>query len=404
MLEAAAHEQGRQVRRRMGAGVAEIAAVQDHRAVQQGLAVFLGGLQVGHQLGEQRHVHAVDLLELLELLGGAAVVRKAVVTVGGRVDVVDVEGRGVDAVQHQGDGARGVGLEAEAGHVVHQADLVHVLLGAARVERGRRGRHRARLALPLLGHLHALLELADAGEILVEAVAVARAHRAAELAGLAAHGVQDALAELETAFLRLHFGLGAAHEHLAEDLGGALFGRDHHAAGGPGKTAGAPRAIDAEGHRREAREVADALGHELVEGDRVAETAAARMRSRGQEAVVGRVTAVDVRMGDAGEDAEVVAMRLEQFEIRRRLIVLPLARREEVVRDEAEVIADAQHATGLGARRRGRREGRGHGVEHRQGQQHAGAGQEAATGDGALERDERSLGGTERGHRGRFTC
>ena len=388
----------------MGAGVAKVAAVQDHRAIQQGLTVFLGGLQVGHQLGEQRHVHAVDLLELGELLGRAAVVRKAVVTVGGRVDVVDVEGRGVDAVQHQGDGARGVGLEAEAGHVVHQADLVHVLLGAARIERGRRGRHGTGLTLPLLGHLHALLEFADAGEILVEAIAVARAHRTAEFAGLAAHGVQDALAELETALLRPHFGLGAAHEHLPEDLGGAFFGRDHHAAGGPGKTAGAAGAVHAEGHRREAREVADALGHELVEGDRIAEAAAARMRSRGQEAVVGRVAAIDIRMGDAREDAEVVAMRLQELEIRRRLVVLTLARREEVVRDEAEVVADAQHAPGLGGGRGGRREGRGHGVEHRQGQQHAGAGQEAAAGDGALERDEGGLGGTERGHRGRFTC
>jgi hypothetical protein len=125
---------------------------------------------------------------------------------------------------------------------------------------------------------------------------------------------------------------------------------------------------------------------------------------RSQEAVVGRVAAVHIRVRYAGEDAEVITMRLQEFEIGRRLVVLPLTGRKEVVRDEAEVIADAQHATGLGGRRRGRREGRGHGVEHRQGQQHAGAGQEAATRDGALERDERGLGGTERSHRGRFTC
>ena len=43
--EAAAGEERRQVRRRVRVGVAEVGAVQDHRAVQQRLAAFPGGLQ-----------------------------------------------------------------------------------------------------------------------------------------------------------------------------------------------------------------------------------------------------------------------------------------------------------------------------------------------------------------------
>ena len=42
--EAAAGEERRQVRRRVRVGVAEVGAVQDHRAVEQRLAVFPDGL------------------------------------------------------------------------------------------------------------------------------------------------------------------------------------------------------------------------------------------------------------------------------------------------------------------------------------------------------------------------
>ena len=41
------------------------------------------------------------------------------------------------------------------------------------------------------------------------------------------------------------------------------------------------------------------------------------MRRGGEEANVGRMSAIDVRMGDAGEDAEVLAMILQELEIGR---------------------------------------------------------------------------------------
>jgi hypothetical protein len=62
--------------------------------------------------------------------------------------------------------------------------------------------------------------------------------------------------------------------------------------------------------------VADAFRDVLVEGDGVAETAAARVRGRREEAIVRRVAAIDIRVRDAAEDGEVVAVLLQEIEVR----------------------------------------------------------------------------------------
>ena len=74
------------------------------------------------------------------------------------------------------------------------------------------------------------------------------------------------------------------------------------------------------------------------------------MRGGGEEADVGGVAAVDVRVRDAAEDAEVVAMRHQVPKVRRRRVVAPGAGREELVTQEAEVVADAEHPPRLRAR------------------------------------------------------
>ena len=101
----------------------------------------------------------------------------------------------------------------------------------------------------------------------------------------------------------------ALQEELVEDVGRALFGRDGHAGACPGETA--RRAIDGQRERRESRECADALGDELIERYGVAERTARRVRCRGEEADVGGMAAVDVRMRDPADHREVVAVRLE---------------------------------------------------------------------------------------------
>lgn len=92
-----------------------------------------------------------------------------------------------------------------------------------------------------------------------------------------------------------------------------MFGRDRNAAAGPGERTEA--GIDGERQRREAGLIADSFGDVLVERNRVAEGAAGRMRGRGEETDVRRVASVDVGMGDAEEDGEVLAEVLEDFQI-----------------------------------------------------------------------------------------
>ena len=60
----------------------------------------------------------------------------------------------------------------------------------------------------------------------------------------------------------------------------------------------------------------NALGDMLVEGDGITEAATARVRGRRQEAVIGRVAAIDIRVRDAAEDGKVLAVLLQKIEVR----------------------------------------------------------------------------------------
>jgi hypothetical protein len=60
--------------------------------------------------------------------------------------------------------------------------------------------------------------------------------------------------------------------------------------------------------RRKASEMADALANVLIERNSVLEPRAARMRRRRQNAIVRRMTAINIRMTNATENSEIVAM------------------------------------------------------------------------------------------------
>lgn len=81
MLEAAAREEDWQVGGDMGVRVAEIAAVEHHRAVEQGLVALFVRLQGVEETGEQLHVLGIDPFEIGQLCGAATVVREVVVAV-----------------------------------------------------------------------------------------------------------------------------------------------------------------------------------------------------------------------------------------------------------------------------------------------------------------------------------
>jgi hypothetical protein len=95
--------------------------------------------------------------------------------------------------------------------------------------------------------------------------------------------------------------------------------------------------------------MADAFSDVLIERNRVAETSAARMRRGGEEAVIGGMAAIDIGMGNAAENGEIVAMLAEQFEVRRKLVIGAGIFREEMFREQAEIVTDAEHAARLAA-------------------------------------------------------
>ena len=196
--------------------------------------------------------------------------------------------------------------------------------GLGRVDRAAR---RATFGLGLCSHSRAasqpLLEVAHAGEVLVEPVAVARRRgRAGGRCAWPATASRMLRPSVELADLRVDLGRACP--------GGTSGGRRRR----PSPRRGSARPmpvherlrwprgdVDAERERGEPREVADPLGDVLVERDRVAEPAAAGVRRGGEEAVVGRVPAVDVGVRDAAEDGEVVAVLLEQLQVGRGLVV-----------------------------------------------------------------------------------
>ena len=138
--------------------------------------------------------------------------------------------------------------------------------------------------------------------------------------GLVADVVEDAPAVLEAAHLGLDFVGPAVEEQPGEHL--RRRGVRRHERPGPGpRQAGA---LARQGQAGEARLAADVLGRELVERDRVAKAGPARARHAGQEAGRGLVgePRAHPRVRQPGDDREIVAEVLEDFQVRRELVIL----------------------------------------------------------------------------------
>ena len=181
--------------------------------------------------------------------------------------------------------------------------------------------------------------------------------------------------------LRFDFRWRSLEEELAEHLGSTLFRRDGHAGSGPGQTA---TAVHRERERRKPSLNADVFGDVLVQRDGVAEGTAGRMRRGGEKTHVGRMPAIHVGMRNAAENCEVIAMFLQQLEIRRRRIIAALTSREEVCGQHAKIVADAR-TSGAASRWASAaksicraREWREHRVEERQRQSDAGTAEKVA--------------------------
>ena len=118
------------------------------------------------------------------------------------------EPRDVAAEQERGD-ARLVGLEAESDDVAHQPHVCANIFGQTVVRPLHRDGRLAPVARACVCLLFRgshgrgpFLDLADAGEILVELGPVAYAHPPAQVRGLLAHAVEDALVALAAAVVK----------------------------------------------------------------------------------------------------------------------------------------------------------------------------------------------------------
>ena len=65
-----------------------------------------------------------------------------------------------------------------------------------------------------------------------------------------------------------------------------------------------------------------------------------------QETDVGRMSTVHVRMGNAGENGEVVAVILQEFEIRRRCVIPTISFGKKMFRQQAQIVANGEHSAG----------------------------------------------------------
>ena len=148
--------------------VAHVAAVEQHRVIQQRAVAVLRRVELRQELAEQADVERLNARQHLELLGLVLVVRDRMVPFGDadlRVGAVADLAR-----HHEREHARDVGAVGEREQVVHQPHVLRVL------ERNAAGRLRD-LDVGVRGDLRfralqTTLDLANALEVVVEHVAV----------------------------------------------------------------------------------------------------------------------------------------------------------------------------------------------------------------------------------------
>ena len=150
-------------------------------------------------------------------------------------------------------------------------------------------------AEPIAFVLHAAFEIANAGEVFVELLAVVGAERTAEAGCFGSQRIEHAgpADELRFALLQRCGRIGA--EELIEENVRAILGGDRRAAGAPGEgliviAAEAGAAFDAERERGKARLSADRLGEFLIARDAKAGAGAARVGA-GEEGAIADVAA-----------------------------------------------------------------------------------------------------------------
>lgn len=221
------------------------------------------------------------------------------------------------------------------------------------------------LGLGLLGPSRGLsqpnFQLADARKILVELFAVADSDVRLQPLRLIANRVEHALTIFQSPSLSLDLVRPPLQKQFGEHARRPTLRRHRRSAVSPRQTK--PLARQRQGG--ESRLAVQVFGRELIQRNAVAKSGPLlRMRCGGQKAVVGIVAGADVRVRQPGDHREVVAKILEDFQVRRQLIVPPRLLRKEVLWMHSERRVDADHASL--DRRRGGSSAPRHDIQQRQ--------------------------------------
>ena len=190
-----------------------------------------------------------------------------------------------------------------------------------------------------------LLQFTHAREILVESLPICGRQRLSQRPCLVEYEVEDARPAFD---LRQPSGrlLGrVGQKELPVDLRGLLLGGDEDAVSRHGKQAVVPLA-DCQNQRLKPGGVAELLGGDLIDRDRVAEGHAPRIAGPRQKYLLAAVAARHVRMRHAAQNREIVAQVAERFEIGAGLVVAARLLREKVFRDDAGIDHHADHPPG----------------------------------------------------------
>jgi hypothetical protein len=288
-------------------GVSEVGAGEDGGLIEEGVVAFFDLVEAGHEFGEEAHFLEFDEGEFFDLLFVAAVMAEVVPVFIDSFQSGDV----VAAGAAEGDEAGGIGAEGEEDEVIHELHIADEIGAVFDIARGLSVDGGFGELGPFFLNDEAFFKFANTGEVLVEGLVVFATELAGDVVGLLTDEIHNTLAVFDLAHAgRFLFGV-AIEEESGEETGGPGLGRDADAGAGVGE----PGVVGGEGEGRDAGEVADAFGGELVERDGVFKAGLAGMGGSGEVAFFGGVAAIDIGVHEPGDDGEFFAVSLERFEV-----------------------------------------------------------------------------------------
>ena len=337
VLEASARRDHGEVGVVVTGGVAEVGTAQDGGLVEQGMVAFAHLVEFGEKAGKEAHFLEFDEGQLFDFSLIPAMVTEVVPVFVDSLQGGDI----VSSRAAEGHQARRIGAEGEEDEFVHQLHVADEISAVLNVGDG----FTIDLGLgkggPLLLSDETLFQFAHAGEVLIEGLMVFAAEFPRQGGRLVSDEVHDALPVFEVTHVGGLFAGVSFEKKGGEEAGGAGFRGDAHARASVAQA----RVVGGQREEGEAGKVADALGGVLVNRDRVLEAGLTRMGRTGEETFFGGVSAIDIGMVKSGNDGELLAVRLQRFEVAGDLVVAAGFLRKEEGRVDAEGRANGQHAS-----------------------------------------------------------